>query len=148
MNKESILSLGDGDTIIKISNKFKVINYKDAVVNTSSILYEAEDGEFYEEDFDVKISLKGGDTIAILDNPGSDSDEYILEISGEVRLLKDTIVYSDGDSGEEISTVGIPVGDNKFINLGGEYFIIDGDDLDRINKDLNKKYKIAFASPC
>lgn len=148
--KQSVLK-NDGsdtsDTLIQLSKKFKVINYPNAVVSTNSSLYEADD-EFYE--LDIKTDLKAGETIAILDNPGGDVDGYdfVLEISAEVKLTKDVTISADGKSGEEVCTVCIPVGNGEFVTLTGEYFIINGSDLAKINSDLNKNYKIAFASPC
>jgi|ERR1035437_2470452 hypothetical protein len=143
--KESSLGSGDYITIIRLSKKFKVSNNIDAIVSTSSSLYHSDD-DFYDEP--IKTKYLKGDTIAILDNPGGTGDESVLEIVAEIKFTKDTIVYTDGISGEEINTVCIPVGDDKFVSCLGEYFIIDGDDLAKINSDLNKNYKIAFASPC
>ncbi len=144
--KESILKNSSGNTIIKLGNKYRIINSIDAIINTSTSLYEP-DSDFFDEP--IKTSYSKGDTIAILDNAGdSTSGDFTYEVSAEVKFLKDTIVFSDGESGEEISTVCIPVGDDKFVNVCGEYFIMDGDDLAKINSDLNKNYKIIFASPC
>ena len=85
-----------------------------------------------------KHKFNEGDKILVIEN--YDWDENLSEFAGEIEFIDNTYAYY----GEESSSVYFILGSDRYVKLSGDYYPLESESIDKINKFFETNYKEIF----